>query len=122
MRFVLDENVHPRVAELAWEEELDVVSVAELRRRGLSDREQLEYAAGEGRIVVTRNRSDYLHLTREQFHAGRPHAGLLLLGDGLPNDQPEAIARSLVRWARAHDYVEDGEVPFGAYHVDFLQR
>jgi predicted nuclease of predicted toxin-antitoxin system len=122
MRFLLDENVHPGVAEAAWEEDVDVVSVVEVRRVGRTDREQLEYAAEQGRVLVTRNRSDYLHWTQEFYHAGAAHAGVLLLGEGLPNDHPEAIGRALRRWARAHSYGEEGEVGFGAYHVDFLRR
>lgn len=122
MRFLLDENIHPGVAEAAWDQDVDVVSVIELRRQGRPDRDQLEFAAAQGRILVTRNRGDYLHWTREFYHAGRPHAGVLLVGEGLPNDQPDTIARVLRRWARAHSYAGDDEVPFGAYHVDMLQR
>lgn len=122
MRFLLDENIHPAAAESAWEQDVDVVSVIDLRRRGLSDRQQLEFAAEQGRVLVTRNRSDYLHLTREFYHAGLPHGGVLLVDDGLPNDQPEMISRALTRWARAHSYAEEDEVGFGAYHVGFLQR
>ena len=122
MRFLLDENVHPKVAEVAWEADVDVVSVIELRRRGRTDREQLDLAAEQGRVLVTRNRADYLHWTREFYHAGRPHSGVLLIGDGLPNDQPETLARALRRWAQAHEWAEEDEVTFGAYHVDFLQR
>lgn len=123
MRFLLDENVHPKVAEAAWEEhDVDVVSVVELRRRGREDREQLEFAAEQDRVLVTRNRGDYLHWTREFYHAGRPHRGVLFVGDGLPNDQPDMIARALRRWAQAHSYAPDDEITFGAYHVDFLQK
>jgi predicted nuclease of predicted toxin-antitoxin system len=119
MRFLLDEGIHPRVAEEAWAMELDVVSVHDVRRRGWSDREQLEYAAWQDRILVTRNRADYLHLTREFFQGGHPHAGLLLLESGFPNDHPEVIARALRRWVAARSY---GNVRFGAYHVDVLKR
>jgi predicted nuclease of predicted toxin-antitoxin system len=122
LRFLLDENIHPGVAGAAWEMELDVVSVHDLRRRGRSDHDQLEFAAAQDRVLVTRNRSDYLHWTREFYHAGRPHRGVLLLDRGLANDQPAAIARALRRWAQAHSYGGAGDVGFGAYHVDFLKR
>lgn len=121
MRFLLDENIHPRVAESAWEQEMDVVSVIELRRVGRSDRDQLEFAAAQDRVLVTRNRADYLHWTREFYHAGLPHRGVILVGEGLPNDQPETVARALGRWVRAHSYEEDDDVAFGAYHVEFLR-
>lgn len=122
MRFLLDENIRPVVAESAWEQDIDVVSVVELDRRGLSDRAQLEFAAAQDRVLVTRNRSDYLHLTREFYHAGLPHGGVLLVGEGMPNHQPEVIARALRRWAQAHSYAGEGEVGFGAYHVDVLGK
>lgn len=122
MRFLLDEDLHPDAARAAWDMGVDAVSVHELRRRGGSDREQLELAAEQGRVMVTRNRGDYLHWTREFFHAGRPHCGLLLVESGLPNDQPERLARSLRRWAQAHAYREEDEVGFGPYHVEFLAR
>ncbi|HSH46954.1 MAG TPA: DUF5615 family PIN-like protein [Longimicrobiales bacterium] len=122
LRFLLDEGIHPSVAELAWAEDLDVVSLHELRRHGLPDREQLAFAAEQGRILVTRNRGDYLYWTREFYHGGLPHRGVLLLDDGLPNDQPAAIVRSLRRWAQASAYREADGDGFGAYHVDFLGR
>lgn len=122
MRYLLDENIHPAVAESAWEHDVDVVSVVDLRRRGRTDREQLAFAAEQDRVLVTRNRGDYLHWTREFYHAGRPHRGVLLLDDGLPNDQPEAIVRALRRWDQAYGQADADEGGFGAYHVDFLKR
>lgn len=122
MRFLLDESIHPRVAELAWAMDLDVASVHDLRRAGHTDREQLEYAAEQDRVLITRNRGDYLYLTREFYRGSLPHRGVLLVEAGLPNDQPEMLARSLRRWAQAHSYHGDEDGGFGAYHVDFLRR
>jgi predicted nuclease of predicted toxin-antitoxin system len=122
MRFLLDESIHPKVAELAWELELDTVSVHDVRRRGLPDRAQLEFAAEQERVLITRNRGDYLYLTREFYRGGLAHCGVLLVEDGLPNDQPEMLVRSLRRWAQAHSYAGADDVGFGSYHVDFLRR
>lgn len=122
MRFLLDENIHPKVAEAAWEFDLDVASVHDLRRRGLSDREHLTYAAAQERVMVTRNRADYVYLTREFYHAGQAHSGVLLVEPNIPPDQPEMLARSLRRWAQAHAYQDEEDVGFGAYHVDYLPR
>lgn len=121
MRFLLDEGIHPAVAEAAWDMDLDVVSVHDLRARGGSDLEQLVLAAEQERVLVTRNRADYLHWTREFYQAGRPHRGVLFVDSGLPNDQPKMIARSLRRWAQAREYAGDGD-GFGAYHAEILPR
>lgn len=125
MRFILDEGIHPQVASIAWELGLDVVSVHEIRRRGLSDYDQLRLAAEDGRVLVTRNRGDYVFWTGEFFRAGDPHAGLLLVETGLPNDQPDRIARALKRWVYAHGGGGEEEVVdvgFGPYHIDVLSR
>lgn len=118
-RLLLDEGIHPRVAELGWEEGMDVVSVHDLRRRGLSDYEQLCLAASDDRVLVTRNRGDFLYWTAEFYRSNREHCGVLLMGEGFPNDQPERIARALKRWHYARS--QDDET-FGPYHVDFLTR
>jgi len=118
-RLLLDEGIHPRVAELAWAEGMDVVSVHDLRRRGLSDYEQLRLAAGEDRVLVTRNRGDYLYWTGEFYRSNMDHCGVLLVGEGFPNDQPERMVRALKRWHYAHSQEDDA---FGRYHVEFLSR
>lgn len=119
MRFLLDEGLHPKVAELAWGLGLDAVSAHDIRRTGLSDWEQLELAAGDGRVFVTRNRWDVVHCTTELCRSGHPHAGVLLVPSVLPNDRPDAIAHALKRWAVTHE-IGAGAGGFGAYHVDFL--
>ena len=67
MRFVLDEDLSPVVAETARGLGLDAVSGHEIGRRGLDDRQQLELSAADGRASVTRNRDDFILLTLEAF-------------------------------------------------------
>ncbi len=97
---MLDEDLNPTAAEVARGLGLDVVSVHEIDRLGLSDEEQLRFAATEGRILVTRNRDDFLALTTEFCRRGDPHRGVLIVTAGLPNNRPERLAHALARWRR----------------------
>ena len=97
MRFLLYEDLSPEAAEAGRGLGLDMVSVGEVGRRGYPYVEQLRYAAEEGRVLVTRNREDFLLLIVEFYRAGEPHAGVLFVGWELPNDRPEEIARALKR-------------------------
>ncbi len=108
----------PKIATHADDLGIDVASVHQIRRIGLSDWEQLLLAADDGRVLVTLNRADSLHCTAELFRAGQRHRGVLIVPWSLANDRPAAIAHALRRWANAHaDESADG---FGPYHVDFL--
>lgn len=115
MRFILDEDVHPVVAEVARGLGVDAVSVHELDRRGLPDDEQLRWAAREARVFVTRNRDDFIRLTVEWFRTGETHPGVVIVPRSLPNDRPERIAHALAAWS-----TERSDVETLAYVVDFL--
>ena len=118
IRFLLDEGINPKVSTHADELGIDVASVHEIRRVGLTDWEQLLLAADDGRVLVTRNRADSLHCTAELFRAGQRHRGVLIVPWSLANERPSAIAHALKRWANAH--ADAGADGFGQYHVDFL--
>ncbi|HSL85071.1 MAG TPA: DUF5615 family PIN-like protein [Thermoanaerobaculia bacterium] len=113
MRFLLDEDLSPVAAETARGLGLDAVSVHEIGRRGYGDREQLDFAATENRIFITRNRDDFILLTVEAFRTGAPHAGVLVVPRSLPNHHPERIAHALRRWRDEHPDP-------GTHFLDFL--
>jgi hypothetical protein len=56
MRFLLDEDLSPTVAETARGLGLDALSIHEVGRRGLRDDEQLRLAAADGRTAVEGDR------------------------------------------------------------------
>ena len=113
MRFLLDEDLNPAVAEIARGLGMDVLSVHEIDRRGLRDEDQLRFSASQQRIFVTRNRDDFLALNLTFFQTGEPHAGLLIVPRSLPNHLPERIAHALRRWRE-----RTGDA--GASFIDFL--
>jgi len=93
---------------------VDATSVHEIGRRGYGDREQLELAASDGRIFVTRNRNDFIVLTIEAFQTGAAHAGVLIVPRSLPNHHPERLAHALRRW-------QEGHPDPGSHFLDFLK-
>lgn len=95
MKVYLDEDISPEVAVLLRSSGVDATSVHEEGRQGLSDREQLQYSAAEGRCLVTRNRNDFILLTREFFERGLPHAGVLILPWTVPPDNFRLIAKRI---------------------------
>ncbi len=94
---------------------LDVVSVHEVDRRGQSDQDQLEFAVVEGRILVTRNRDDFIRLTVAFYQAGRAHSGLIIIPHTLPNNEPERIAHALKNWSEGHS---EHELEYGIFFLD----
>lgn len=114
MRYVLDEDMNPEVAIIARGLGLDVTSVHEVGRRGLSDSDQLGFALSEGRVLITRNRDDFLRLARAAFASGRTCAGILIVPATVPNRDGPRMAHALKRW----DDLRSGTSPTG--FVDFL--
>lgn len=80
----------------------DAVSVQEAGRRGAADSEHLDWAAREGRVLVSHNLGDYARLAQE-----RSHAGILLVRQASVADDEtiEAILLELV------ELMEDLETP-----------
>ena len=114
MRFYLDEDLSPRVAEITRGVGLDAVSVHERGQHGFPDDDLLRLAAFEGRCLVTRNRDDFVRLTVQFFENEWPHAGLLIVSHSLRNDDFAALAHALLAYSQRHPGdMED-------YTIDFL--
>ena len=114
MKFHLDEDLSPKIAELVRARGVDAVSAHEVGARGWPDSEQLEYASREKRCLVTRNRNDFILLTIDFFNSQRPHYGVLIVSYTLPGDAFQKIAATLVTYAKNHP---EGLPQYG---IDFL--
>lgn len=115
MKYYLDEDISPKIAEILRKYQVDVVSTHEMDMTQALDREQLEYAASEGRSIVTRNRDDFIRLTVQFFNELRPHCGALIVPHTIPGDKFSLIAEALKKYASKHP---QGMEP---YTIDFLE-
>ncbi len=94
MRLLLDENVEKALLNVfPWRESnlglrrrhpgLDVVRVVDVGLGGRPDPEILEWAAREGRVVVSRDRATLSAEAARRIEGGKPMPGLILLRRGV---------------------------------------
>ncbi len=102
MKFYLDEDLSPRIAQLLRRSRIDGLSAHETDMLEAGDLEQLEFAAQEKRCLVTRNRDDFIRLTVQFFNERRPHHGVLIIPHTIPGDQLSRIARLLKTFSSRH--------------------
>jgi hypothetical protein len=115
VKFYLDEDLSPRIAELIRQKGVYCKGAHESGMVQASDLEQLMLAARQKRCLVTRNRDDFIRLTVQFFNDHLPHHGLLIIPHTIPGDKFLTIAKALVKYANQH--------PEGmqAYTIDFLR-
>ncbi len=79
MKFIIDEDLSPRVARYLCQEFcFDAIAVRDRGLLGATDREVLDYAFKEDRMLVTANIRDFEKLAS----AAEIHAGIILMLDG----------------------------------------
>ena len=98
MKLLLDAHLSPRhVAEPLRRRGHDVVALAEEHAlEGLADSEVLAFAAGEHRILVTRNSRDFAPILREWAEGNRSHSGCILIWT-LRNDEFRRLVSEVAR-------------------------
>ena len=79
MKLYLDEDISPKICVILRKKGMDAVSAHETGMLEASDEEQLSFAAAEGRVMVTRNRDDFITLTVQFFEALKQHKGLIIV-------------------------------------------
>jgi hypothetical protein len=99
VRFYLDEDLSPRIAVVSRSRGLDAVSAHEVGNHGLTDEEQLTYAARAGRSLLTGNVRHFAALGRRAVNMAVPHAGIILCPTGRHRRDPSGTAQALARIA-----------------------
>ncbi|ELS04078.1 hypothetical protein Xen7305DRAFT_00038060 [Xenococcus sp. PCC 7305] len=94
MKFLIDEDLSPNVARHLCEKLLlDAVAVRDRGLLGVNDRQILEYAFNEDRILITANICDFEKFASEV----EVHAGIVFIqeGDLLRNEQIEICIQAV---------------------------
>ncbi|HEY7293426.1 MAG TPA: DUF5615 family PIN-like protein [Dehalococcoidia bacterium] len=114
MRLYLDEDVPLQVAEPLHAAGFDVLTTRDAGRLQAQDFDQLQFAASERRVLVTRNRDDFVEFTVRFFDEGRPHSGVLVLSASFGREDFGGMARAIVAYFHGHPH------EMQAYLVDFV--
>ncbi len=100
MKLYLDEDLSPRIAENLRKRGVDALSAHDMGNIQLSDREQLAFAAREGRCLVTRNVRHFVVLSQDAIARQEPHAGIILCSPSRRGFEIRTIADGLARVAK----------------------
>jgi uncharacterized protein with PIN domain len=98
VRFLADENLDERIVSgvLRWEPTVDFLTAARANLLGLPDLQVLEFAANEGRILVTHDRKTMPYAFGELL-AKRESPGVIILSKDLLLKR--SIDESILVWA-----------------------
>lgn len=86
IRLYLDEDVNVLVADLLRARGFDAITVRDAGQLRATDAEQLIYAAGQQRTLVTHNRADFEALAQRYFESEQIHYGIILAVRRSPQD------------------------------------
>ena len=77
-RIILDEDVHFALAATLRKRGYDARHTGEEERLGSTDKQQLEFAAIQGRCLVTFNVGHFVQLHNTWLQSGREHSGIIV--------------------------------------------
>ena len=115
MKFYLDENLSPVIAESLRGRGSDATSAHEVGMAGAPDEVQLAFASSQGRCLVTCDFRHFVEHGRRAVRDHRPHAGIILCPASFAGGVG-AITRALGRVAARYP------AGLGQYDVIYLPR
>jgi len=81
----LDEDVDVLIADLLHIRGFAALTARDVGQLHKSDAEQLAYAVGQHKALLTHNRADFEALAQTYFAAGQPHYGIIIAVRRLPH-------------------------------------
>ncbi len=71
-------DIHGKLVSKLRQKGFDAVSAYEEKSGDLSDAEHLEYAASQGRAILTHNSKDFEPLYQQWWETGKHHSGVIV--------------------------------------------
>jgi Domain of unknown function (DUF5615) len=102
LRFYLDENLSPEIALLARSQQIDMTDCSAAGMRHGSDRDQLVFATGDGRCLITADKRDFTRIHAEFMRDGLNHAGIVILPRQLRRHEFPKFVSGLARISNTH--------------------
>jgi predicted nuclease of predicted toxin-antitoxin system len=89
LRLLSDENFNGEIVRglIRRRPDLDLVRVQDVGLSGIEDPTILEWAAKEGRILLTHDRATVPDFAYQRVRDGQPLAGVFVIGDRMPVGQ-----------------------------------
>lgn len=88
----LDEDVHVLVARLIRARDFAALTAQEAGQLSVGDPAHLDFAARQGKTIVTHNRNDFQALHQHYVASGQHHAGIIIAR----RRRPYELARRLI--------------------------
>jgi predicted nuclease of predicted toxin-antitoxin system len=77
-KILLDEDVHSALSGSLRKRGYDAVHAQDLKRKGITDIEQLLFSAGQGRCLFTFNVKDFVVLHEQFILTNKTHFGIIV--------------------------------------------
>ena len=116
MKFYIDEDISPKVAEILRKRGIEAVSAHDIGMAGVSDEDQLAEAVSRKCAIVTRNRGDFIALTVQAFENRSPHYGLVVVSHRISGSDFGDMAALLEKCAKKNPK------GMGAYTIEFVTK
>ncbi len=93
VKLYVDADITPKLARALRTRGYDVVSAHEVGNAEATDREHIDFAAAQGRTLLTCNAQDFTPIFEDYWFAGKDHCGIVVSGQ---LELGEMLRRALV--------------------------
>lgn len=105
IKVYLDEDVHPLIADALRLRGWDALTTVETGRQGSTDKQQIEYAAENGYVILSYNVADFPGMHYQILAVGEHHSGIIVATQDNPGQNAKALLK-LVDAFDAEDFID----------------